>query len=478
MSRKKLYIDGKWVETKAYSKLYSPYNRQLIAEIPLADEPLVDEAIAAASKHLEVIKNMPAHERSAILTRVANLLEENLDEAAKVIALENAKPLKAARAEIGRTAQTYRFAAEEAKRLYGETIPMDAAKGAEQKLGFTFREPLGVIAAITPFNFPFNLVAHKLGPAIAAGNSVVLKPASQTPLSALYIAEVFEKAGLPPGVLNVITGRGGVVGDAMVQDPRVKMVTFTGSLEVGRRIKQLAGLKRVTLELGSNSPVIIDNIRNLDAAVEKCVAGAFAFAGQVCISVQRIYVHEEIYGAFLEKFVAKTKTLKIGDPLDENTDISAMISTDDVQRIGEWIQEATGQGAEIATGGEQDGQGVLLPTILTNVPSNASLCSAEAFAPIVMVNAFKTIDEAIHAANDSQFGLQAGIFTDSIHTAIKAAKKLESGGIIVNDVPTFRVDHMPYGGIKNSGTGKEGVKYSVEEMTEVKFVSFASMESI
>jgi len=474
--RKKLFIDGKWIETKENYKLYSPYSRKEIAEIPLADEKLVDEAISAAQKHADVMRSLPAHERSAILTRVANCLELHSDEAAKIMALENAKPMKAARAEIARTIQTYRFAAEEAKRLYGETIPMDAAKGAEQKLGFTFREPLGIIAAITPFNFPFNLVAHKLGPAFAAGNTVVLKPASQTPLSALYIAEVFEKAGLPPGALNVVTGRGGVIGDVLVQDPRVKMVTFTGSLEVGQRIRQLAGLKRVTLELGSNSPVIIDNIRNLDIAVEKCVTGAFAFAGQVCISVQRIYVHEAVYDAFLQKFADRAKKLKIGDPLDEDTDISALISSGEVERIEAWIQEATGQNACIVAGGERIGEGILAPTILTDVPSHVSLCTLEAFAPIVMVNKVNSVDEAIRAANDSQYGLQAGIFTDSIHTAIHAAKELESGGVIVNDVPTFRVDHMPYGGVKNSGTGKEGVKYSVEEMTELKFVSFAALE--
>lgn len=476
MTRKKLYIDGKWIETKEYYKLRSPYNGQEIAEIPLADEKLVDEAIAAAERHKAVMRSLPAHERSAILTRVANYLEAHMEEAARILAQENAKPLKAARAEITRTIQTYRFSAEEAKRLYGETIPMDAAKGAEQKLGFTVREPLGVIAAITPFNFPFNLVAHKLGPAFAAGNTVVLKPASQTPLSALYIVEVFEKAGLPPGALNIVTGRGGVIGDRMVQDPRVKMVTFTGSLEVGLRIRQLAGLKRVTLELGSNSPVIIDNIRNLDAAVEKCVTGAFAYAGQVCISVQRIYVHEAVYDEFLQKFIARAKALKIGDPLDEDTDISALISSGEVDRIEAWIKEATEQGARVAAGGERIGEGILAPTILTDVPSHVSLCTMEAFAPIVMVNRVKSVDEAIRAANDSQYGLQAGIFTDSIRTAIKAARELESGGIIVNDVPTFRVDHMPYGGVKNSGIGKEGVKYSVEEMTELKFVSFAALE--
>jgi acyl-CoA reductase-like NAD-dependent aldehyde dehydrogenase len=474
MEKKKLYIGGNWVEANEYCELRSPYSQEVIANIPLADKNHVEEAIHAASENTNVIKNMPAHERADILLRVSTLLEENIEEAAKILTLENAKPIKAARAEISRTAQTYRFAAEEAKQLFGETIPMDAAKGAEDKFGFTIREPLGVIAAITPFNFPFNLAAHKLGPAIAAGNTIVLKPASQTPLSALYIAEIFERAGLPKGVLNVITGSGGVVGDLLVTDDRVKMVTFTGSLEVGKRIKELAGLKRVTLELGSNAPVIIDKVQDLDRAVNKCVQGSFAYSGQVCISVQRIYVHEDIYDPFLQKLSDGAKSLIIGDPQEESTDISALIHSKEITRIKTWIDEAESSGATKVLGGELYNNTTLMPTILTNVPPHTSICTLEAFAPIVFVNKFKDIEEAIKEANDSQFGLQAGIFTDSIQTALKAARELESGGINVNDVPTFRVDHMPYGGVKNSGVGKEGIKYSTEEMTEVKFVSFSS----
>lgn len=472
--KKKLYIGGNWVETSDYYELRSPYSQEVIAEIPLANKNHVEEAISAAANNTHVIKSMPAHERADILLRVSSLLEENLEEASEILSLENAKPIKASRAEISRTVQTYRFAAEEAKRLYGETIPMDAAKGAEDKFGFTIREPLGVIAAITPFNFPFNLVAHKLGPAIAAGNTVVLKPASQTPLSALFIAELFEKAGLPKGVINVITGSGSVIGDLLVTDERVKMLTFTGSLEVGRRITQLAGIKKVTLELGSNAPVIIDNVQNLDRAVNKCVQGSFAYAGQVCISVQRIYVHENIYDTFMEKFTLATKSLKVGNPLDENTDISALINQKEAKRVQEWIAEAESKGAKKALGGELYNESTLTPTILTNVPNDTALFTSEAFAPVVFVNKFSEIDDAIREANNSQYGLQAGIFTDSIQTALKAAREIESGGVNVNDVPTFRVDHMPYGGVKNSGTGKEGIRYSTEEMTEIKFVSFTS----
>lgn len=474
MEKKKLYIGGNWVEANDYYDLRSPFSQEVVAQVPLADKNHVEEAIRAASENTGIIKNMPAHERADILLRVSTLLEENMEEAARILTLENAKPIKAARLEIGRTAQTYRFAAEEAKQLYGETIPMDAAKGAEDKFGFTIREPLGVIAAITPFNFPFNLAAHKLGPAIAAGNSIVLKPASQTPLSAFYIAELFERAGLPKGVLNVVTGSGGVIGDLLVTDDRVKMVTFTGSLEVGKRVKELAGLKRVTLELGSNAPVIIDNVKDLDRAVTKCVQGSFAYSGQICISVQRIYVHEDIFDTFLEKFSRGAQSLVIGDPEDESTDISALIHQKEITRVKTWIEEAENKGATKILSGELYNNTTITPTILTNVPSDSSLCTLEAFAPIVYVNKFNNINAAIKEANNSQFGLQAGIFTDSIQTALKAVRELESGGINVNDVPTFRVDHMPYGGVKNSGIGKEGIKYSTEEMTEVKFVSFTS----
>ncbi|MFC4354274.1 aldehyde dehydrogenase family protein [Chryseomicrobium palamuruense] len=470
--KKKMYINGEWVDGEKYSELLSPYNQKKIAEIPIASEAQVNKAIQAAFKHKKTIRNIPAHIRADILLKVSTLLEEKSEEAARILVAENAKPIRAARVEVDRTIQTYRFAAEQAKQLYGETIPMDAAKGAEAKFGFTIREPLGVIAAITPFNFPFNLAAHKLGPAIAAGNTIVLKPASQTPLSAIFIAELFEEAGLPKGVLNVITGSGSLIGDLLVKDSRINMITFTGSLEVGKRIIKLAGLKKVTLELGSNAPVIIDKVKDLDRAVTKCVTGAFAYSGQVCISVQRIYVHTEIYNEFLEKFKHESEKLIVGDPSDDNTDISALINPKELERANEWISEAATNGGTIYSGGSMTSNYLLKPTILINAPENCSLVKEEAFAPIVVVKPFDSIDSAIEEANISQYGLQAGIFTDSMQTALKAVKEIESGGVHVNDVPTFRVDHMPYGGIKNSGTGKEGIKYSTEEMTEIKFVSF------
>jgi acyl-CoA reductase-like NAD-dependent aldehyde dehydrogenase len=469
--KKKLYIGGGWEEGSVYYELKSPYSGEVIASVPLANELDVEKALDSAEKGAHVIKNMTSLERSEILENVSRLFTERSEEAAVILAEECAKPIKAARVEIARTIETYKFAAEEAKRIHGETIPMDAAKSGKGRFAFTIREPLGIIAAITPFNFPFNLVAHKLGPAIAAGNSVVLKPANQTPLSALFTAEIFEKAGLPAGVLNVVTGKGSVIGDPLVNDPRVKMVTFTGSLEVGLGLKEKAGLKKVTLELGSNSAVIVDGTDELDSVVARCVEGAYAFAGQVCISVQRIYVKEELYDQFINKFIEKTKQLVIGDPMSENTDLSAMIHQNEAKRVENWLLEAEQSGAVITYGGKRN-KAVLEPTIITNGSSKLSISCKEAFAPIVTITSYAKLDEAIELVNDSDYGLQAGIFTPSVQKAFDAVHRIEVGGVMINDIPTYRVDQMPYGGVKNSGTGREGIKYSVEEMTELKLVTF------
>ncbi|WP_242490729.1 aldehyde dehydrogenase family protein [Priestia endophytica] len=471
-NKKKLFIGGEWQEAKQYYDLLSPFSRKVIAQVPLAEKETVLKAIEHAEHGAKEMKKLTALERSNILERAAEIFEERLEECALTLAKENAKPLKAARGEIIRTIETYKFAAEEAKRIHGETIPMDAAKNGKGRFAYTKREPLGVIAAITPFNFPFNLVAHKLGPAFAAGNAVVLKPASQTPLSAFITAEIFEEAGLPKGALNVVTGKGSVVGDVLTTDPRIKMVTFTGSVEVGLGIKEKAGLKKVTLELGSNSAVIVDSVNDIDAVVSRCVEGSFAYAGQVCISIQRIYVHEDLYDEFIQKFVENTKQLKVGDPESESTDLSALIHIKEAERVEEWIEAARREGTEIAHGGTRTGA-VLLPTIIKNAKSTQALSCQEAFAPIVSVNAYKTWNEAIDLVNDSLYGLQAGVYTTSMQKAFEAVERLEVGGVIVNDIPSFRVDQMPYGGVKNSGTGREGVKYSVEEMTELKLAVFA-----
>ena len=466
---KKLFIHGKWIEGKEYSELRSPYTEEIIADIPMATAEDVEQAIVAAEQAKKVMAKMPAFKRANILEALAQKLEERSDEAAKIIALESAKPYTTAKAEVDRTVETYKFAAEEAKRIHGETIPLDAAKGGVNRLGYTVREPIGIIGAITPFNFPMNLVAHKVGPAIAAGNTIVLKPASQTPLSAFFIAELLEEAGLPKGALNVVTGGGRVVGDKLVTDPRVSMITFTGSPSVGIGIRNRAGLKRVTLELGSNAAVIIDKHVDVDKIISRCVTGAFSNQGQVCISLQRIYAHEDIYDSFVENFVEVTKQLTLGDPLHPDTDVSALISPNDVKRTLLWIDEAKQSGAIIATGGIAEGN-IVHPTVILNADPQLKVSCQEVFAPIVVINKVKSVDEAITLVNDSNYGLQAGIYTNDVQTALNAAEELHVGGVLINDIPTFRVDHMPYGGVKESGTGREGLKYAVEEMTEMKLV--------
>ncbi|WP_231705877.1 aldehyde dehydrogenase family protein, partial [Effusibacillus lacus] len=363
--KKHLYVNGKWKEAHNYLPLTAPYTGELIAEVAQADNQDVEEAILAAQAATRIMSSMPASERSAILERVADLIFHRQEQLVQLLSLEAAKPLKTARREIARTIQTYKFAAEEAKRIHGETVPLDAAPGGEGRFAFTVRKPIGVVGAITPFNFPFNLVAHKVGPAIAAGNTVVLKPAGQTPLSALVLAEIFEEAKLPAGALNVIPGRGSVVGEMLVHDPRVAAITFTGSPEVGIAIKNKAGLKRVTLELGGNSAVIIDkDVEISQELIDRCVWGAFMFSGQVCISIQRIYVHESLFGSFLTAFRNAAERLVVGDPFEETTDLSAMISANEVERIDSWVSEAVSQGAVAETGGKPLSSRLYPPTIL------------------------------------------------------------------------------------------------------------------
>jgi acyl-CoA reductase-like NAD-dependent aldehyde dehydrogenase len=467
--KRDLFINGEWMKAQQYISLTSPYSEEVIGEIPSATEAEVDLAIEAAYSKTKVMAKMPAHRRASILEKLVSLLEERAEEAARIIALEAAKPITTAKSEVARTIATYKFAAEEAKRIHGETLSLDAAPGGENRVAYTVREPLGVIGAITPFNFPMNLVAHKVGPAIASGNTIVLKPASQTPLSSYFLAELLEEAGLPPGALNVVTGSGRIVGDKLVTDERIKKITFTGSPAVGIGIRNKAGLKRVTLELGSNAALIVDERVDIDRIIDRCVTGAFSFQGQVCISLQRIYVHESLYDPFVEKFVSATNQLQIGDPLDPKTDVSALISKGDVERTLSWIQEAKGNGAEIAAGGSAKGN-ILLPTVLLNVDPAQKVSCQEVFAPIVLINKVKSVDEAIEFVNDSRYGLQAGIYTENVHTALNAAEKLHVGGVMINDIPTFRVDNMPYGGVKESGAGREGVKFAIEEMTELKLV--------
>lgn len=470
LETKGLFINDEFEIKERTYPIHSPYSGEILANISMADKEDVKKAITSAEEAFTVMKEMPSYKRSEILYKVAQIFQERKEELARILVLEAGKPIRNARSEIERTIVTYQFAAEEAKRIYGETIPMDSAPGGENRIGFTWREPLGVVVAISPFNFPFNLVAHKLGPAFAAGNTVVLKPATQTPLSAFITAQIFQEAGLPKGALSVVTGSGSELSDALITDERVKKVTFTGSGEVGKKIKEKAGLRKVTLELGSNSGLIVEDDVPLDKIIPRCVEGAFSFAGQVCISLQRIYVHENIYDEFCEKFIKQTGQLMVGDPMDEATDISSMINKKEIDRIQTWVSEAVEQGATVGFGGARVGS-IFSPTILLNVTNDMKVSCQETFAPVVSIISYKQLDEAIKMVNESKYGLHVAIYTQNIMNAFYAAKKIESGGVIINDIPTFRLDHLPYGGVKESGYGREGIKYTVEEMTELKFVT-------
>ena len=469
----KLLINGKWISGEKRLEVRNPYNQELLGTVPEAGKQQIENAIKSAQEAFKITKTLPAHLRSQILEHTSDTIRERREELVRTIALEAGKPIKYARGEVDRATETFKFASEEAKRVYGETIPMDAAAKGENKVGFTFREPLGVIGAISPFNFPLNLVAHKVAPAIASGNTVVLKPSTYTPITSLKLGEIMLEAGLPPGVLNIITGPGPTVGDAIVRDTRISKITFTGSSSVGLGITEKAGLKRITLELGSNSPVIIDKDveLSLQKIVERCVFGSFAYAGQVCISIQRIYVHQDIKEQFIKQFLKAVSELKSGDPLDENIDIGPMITEAEAERVKQWIDEAGSQGAKLLIGGNHKGS-MFEPTVLTDVKHGMKVVSKEIFAPVVSIMEFKDWEQVIEEVNTSKYGLHAGVYTRDVKKAFYAAKNLEAGGVLVNDIPTYRVDHIPYGGVKGSGIGREGVKYAIEEMTQPKFVCF------
>jgi acyl-CoA reductase-like NAD-dependent aldehyde dehydrogenase len=466
---RKLLIGGEWVETGEWLEVRSPYDGELVGRVPKASAAQTRQALDAAEAAMR--EALPAHERAAILDRVAALLHERSDEAAKTISAEAGKPMKAARIEASRAVSTFTMAAVEARKLAGDVVPMDASPAGAGKLAFTLRVPIGVVAAISPFNFPLNLVAHKVAPALAAGCAVVLKPASQTPLSALLLAELEMEAGLPPGWLNVVCGPAGEIGDVFVEDPRVKLITFTGSAPVGWGIRARAPRKRVNLELGNATPVIVAADADLDDAASRLAANAFSFAGQSCISVQRIYVERGAYDGFLERFLPRVESLEVGDPAGEDTDIGPLIAESERDRILGWIEEARTLGAEVLTGGNRDGE-LLRPTVLVNAPAEAKVSCEEVFGPLVTVTAYETLDEAIALANSTRFGLQAGIFTSDTRASLHAARELEFGGVTVNEAPTFRADQMPYGGVKESGNTREGPAYAIREMTEERVVVF------
>ncbi|WP_207802224.1 aldehyde dehydrogenase family protein [Paenibacillus xerothermodurans] len=448
----------------------SPYNGEVVGVVEYGSREDVERAVETAHRVFhETMKTMPAHQRSEILRRSADRLEAQLEDFATVLVGEAGKPIRDAQAEVGRAVQLLRFTSEEAKANNGELIKVDSAAGGENRIGFAKRYPIGVVAAITPFNFPLNLVLHKVATAFAAGCTVVLKPAEKTPLSAMKLAKLLEEAGFPKGALNVVNGTGVDLVEPLVTHPLVKKVTFTGSGPVGWKIKDMAGPRKVTLELGSNSPNIVLNDANLELAVASIVRGGFAFSGQACISVQRVYVQRDVYAQVLELLVPKVAALRAGDPALETTDIGPMISEQAASRAEEWIREAADQGATILTGGERNGN-IISPTVLADTKHDMKVVCQEVFAPLITVIPFDSEAEAVAAANDSDYGLQAGLFTTDINRAFRVADMLETGGVWINDVSTFRTDHIPYGGVKMSGVGKEGVKYAIEDMTETKFI--------
>jgi acyl-CoA reductase-like NAD-dependent aldehyde dehydrogenase len=464
-----MYIGGEWVTTSKQFTVELPYDGSPVGTGYMADAAVVEKAIQAARKGAAAMRRLTNQERADLLVRMTEIVRRDLADFARLICCETGKPIKEARGEAERTLQTMIASAEVARSFHGEVIPMDAAPIGKGRMAMTVREPLGVIGAITPFNVPFNLMMHKVGPALAAGNAVVHKPASTTPLSALRFARVIEEAGAPAGAYNVVTGSGSLVGNALVDSPHVAMITFTGSREVGLAIRAKAGLKKVTLELGSNSALVIEPEANVDTAVARSVIGSFSHSGQVCISVQRIYVHESIADEFLAKFAAATSKLRIGHPFEESTDISSLITEAEAERVQSWIEEAKQSGARLVCGGGRK-RATVEPTILADTPSSTRISCQEVFGPVVLVNRYRKLEDAIAMVNDSVYGLQAGIFTDNIERAFKAALEFEVGGVIINDVPMFRADHMPYGGVKESGTGREGPKYAAEEMSEPKLI--------
>ena len=467
----KMYINGKWMDKARTIAVLNPFDQSVIDTVPRATPADVDTAIASAVRGAKVMAKMPAHQRYTILRRAADLMAERAEDLARTITCEEGKILAEGRAEVQRAIQTITASSEEAKRLHGETVPLDAAPGATRQFGFTIRVPVGVVAAISPFNFPLNLVCHKTGPALAAGNSVVLKPAGDTPLSALKLTEILLEAGLPAEAIQCVTGSGAEIGDVITADPRIRKITFTGSRDVGEHICRTAGLKKVTMELGANCPLIVMPDADLEKVAAATVATGFANAGQVCISTQRVLADRRIYADFLDALVAPTKAFATGNPLDESVRMGPMIRESDAIRVNQWIAEAVEGGARILVGGERQGT-MHTPTVVADARPEMRICRDELFGPAVAVSHFADIDEAIAMANDSRYGLSAGIFTQNLDWAMKFAREVESGNLMINAGPQWRADLMPYGGLKESGMGKEGPAYAVLEMTELKMVVF------
>jgi acyl-CoA reductase-like NAD-dependent aldehyde dehydrogenase len=467
-----IFLAGRWAESPDQLVVANPANVEQPAGVTFnATEDQYEEAVQAAVAAFEVTRHLPAFERGRILRDISAGIKARREEIGKILATEAGKPIRDALVEVDRATLTFRLGAEEAERMVGETIPLDLMASSKDRVGITRRFPIGPIAGISPFNFPLNLAAHKISPAIASGNPIILKPPSKDPLTMLTVAEIIEQAGVPTGSVSILPMTR-ELGDRMVADDRFKLLTFTGSPSVGWRMKERAGKKKVVLELGGNAGVIVDRTADLDWAVRRILVGAFSYAGQVCISVQRMFVHEDIWDAFMAKFVDGAKALKVGDPLDAQTDVGPMVDANAATRTQRWVDEAIALGGKALLGGKADGN-YFPPTILTDVPLTAQVCSNEAFAPLVVAFPFREFDDAVRQVNDSFFGLQTGVFTNDLVNAWRGFHELEVGGVIVNDVPTYRIDHMPYGGVKDSGLGREGLRWAIEDMTELRIMVLA-----
>jgi glyceraldehyde-3-phosphate dehydrogenase (NADP+) len=469
MNGYKLLINGKWRGSKTVKAIKSPYDQSEAGRVHFAGKEEIEEAISAAHGAFAKTKKLSSHERALALEKISSEIERRKEELARSIALSAGKPIKASRAEVERAASTFKIASEEAKRIGGDIIPLDLSAQTKERWGLVRRFPIGVISAITPFNFPINLVAHKVAPALASGNAVVLRPSSQVAITSVLLGEIINETDYPKGGMNVVPS-GYEAAASLLSDERVKMVTFTGSPAIGWELKKKAHKKKVTLELGGNAAVVIEPDTNLDFALPRVVFGSFSYSGQICISIQRIFLHEKIYEQFMADFIKAAKKLKMGDPLKEETDIGPMINLEAAKQTEEWVGEATDKGARILCGGRREGA-MFEPTILENVKPEFRISWLEAFAPVVVVYPYKDFSEALKGVNYSIYGLQAGIFTNDLKKAFQAFEELEVGGVIINDIPTFRVDHMPYGGVKESGFGREGLRYAIEEMTEMKLMA-------
>jgi glyceraldehyde-3-phosphate dehydrogenase (NADP+) len=467
-SARPFLIGNQWRQTATTATIRNPYNGAPVGDVCLAGKAEADEAVARAVEAFPAMRRLPAHARAEALLKIAGRLAARTDEIARTMTAESGKPVTDARREVGRAVQTFTIAAEEAKRIGGDVIPMDQTPGMDRHLGLLRRVPVGPVLGITPFNFPLNLVAHKVAPCLAAGNPMVLKPAPQTPLTSLLLAEIVLETGLPSGALSVVPCDNAVA-EQMVTDGRFKLVSFTGSAAVGWMLKARSGKKRVLLELGGNAGVIVEPDADLELAAARCAAGGYAYSGQTCISVQRIFAHESVYDRFVEHLVARVKALKTGDPADEATVIGPLIDEAAAKRVEQWIQEAAAQGARVLTGGKRAGS-VVEATVLSNVTPAMKVSCREVFGPVVTVSRYREFGDALAALNDSDYGLQAGVFTRDVDRIFRAYRELEVGAVLANEIPTFRAEHMPYGGVKDSGLGREGVRYAIEDMTELKLL--------